>query len=155
MEVPVTGISSPARKKASGEGAGCAALTRFKPHGLLRAERGSGGLYSNPAAYESYMGRWNMTLAPAFLRFACSREPSALLDIGCRTGSLLRAAAASFPQARLVGVDAVPDYLVRLSSSPAWWSRCLSPTGSSTVAYPCSCSRRSASGDQRFTRCTA
>jgi len=94
-------------------------LTRFKPHGLLRAERGSGGLYSNPAAYESYMGRWNMTLAPAFLRFACSREPSALLDIGCGTGSLLRAAAASFPQTRLVGVDAVPDYLVHARGAMA------------------------------------
>jgi ubiquinone/menaquinone biosynthesis C-methylase UbiE len=69
-------------------------------------------LYGNPAGYERYMGRWSMTLAPAFLRFACLREPSALLDMGCGTGSLVRAAAVSFPRAWLVGMDAVPDYLL-------------------------------------------
>jgi ubiquinone/menaquinone biosynthesis C-methylase UbiE len=68
-------------------------------------------LYSNPAGYEGYMGRWSMALAPSFLRFACVREPTSLLDLGCGTGSLLRAAAQSLPRARLVGMDPVPDYL--------------------------------------------
>jgi len=69
-------------------------------------------LYSNPAAYESYMGRWSMALAPPFLRFACSREPKFLLDVGCGTGTLIRAAAQSFPRAPLVGMDPVLAYLV-------------------------------------------
>jgi len=74
---------------------------------------GSGcpNLYSNPAGYEGYMGRWSMALAPYFIRFACPREPKFLLDLGCGTGSLLRAAAQSLPRARLVGMDPVPDYL--------------------------------------------
>ena len=68
-------------------------------------------LYGNPAGYEGYMGRWSMALAPSFVRFACSHEPNSLLDLGCGTGSLIRAAAQSFPRARLVGMDPVPDYL--------------------------------------------
>ena len=69
-------------------------------------------LYSNPAGYESYMGRWSAGLAPCFLRFACSEEPRFVLDVGCGTGSLIRAAATSFPCARLVGLDPCFPYLV-------------------------------------------
>jgi ubiquinone/menaquinone biosynthesis C-methylase UbiE len=68
-------------------------------------------LYSNPAGYEGYMGRWSLALAPSFLRFACLREPRSLLDLGCGTGSLMRAAAQCFPRARLVGMDPVLGYL--------------------------------------------
>jgi ubiquinone/menaquinone biosynthesis C-methylase UbiE len=68
-------------------------------------------LYGNPAGYERYMGRWSMALAPTFLRFACSGEPGAVLDLGCGTGSLTRAAASSFSRARLVGMDPVLGYL--------------------------------------------
>jgi ubiquinone/menaquinone biosynthesis C-methylase UbiE len=68
-------------------------------------------LYGNPAGYERYMGRWSMALAPTFLRFACSCEPGALLDMGCGTGSLMRTAARCFPRARLIGMDPVASYL--------------------------------------------
>jgi ubiquinone/menaquinone biosynthesis C-methylase UbiE len=57
------------------------------------------------------MGRWSMALAPTFLRFACSCEPGALLDMGCGTGSLMRTAARCFPRARLIGMDPVASYL--------------------------------------------
>jgi ubiquinone/menaquinone biosynthesis C-methylase UbiE len=76
-------------------------------------------LYGNPAGYDSYMGRWSMALAPAFLRFACLREPSALLDMGCGTGSLVRAAGWSFPRAQLVGMDPVPAYLMHAKATVA------------------------------------
>jgi ubiquinone/menaquinone biosynthesis C-methylase UbiE len=76
-------------------------------------------LYGNPGGYERYMGRWSMALAPSFLRFACLREPSALLDVGCGTGSLTRAAAGSFSRGRLVGMDPVTSYLMHARATVA------------------------------------
>lgn len=69
-------------------------------------------MYSNPAGYESYMGRWSARLAPSFLRFACAEEPRFMLDVGCGTGSLIRAAATSFSRSRLAGLDPYGPYLV-------------------------------------------
>jgi len=69
-------------------------------------------VYSNPAGYESYMGRWSAELAPHFLRFACREEPETMVDVGCGTGTLIRAASVSFARARLVGLDPSLPYLV-------------------------------------------
>jgi SAM-dependent methyltransferase len=74
-------------------------------------------VYGNPAGYEGYMGRWSAALAPSFLRFARVGRPEAVLDVGCGTGSLLRAAADAFPAARLVGLDPVPAYLAHARST--------------------------------------
>jgi ubiquinone/menaquinone biosynthesis C-methylase UbiE len=69
-------------------------------------------MYSNPEAYEAYMGRWSAALAPAFLDFALAdASPVAVLDLGCGPGSLLRAAARRLAGARLVGLDPTADYL--------------------------------------------
>src|SRR5260221_7362121 len=69
-------------------------------------------MYSNPAGYESYMGRWSAELAPHFLRFACREEPETLVDVGCGTGILIRAASVRFARARLVGLDPSLPYLL-------------------------------------------
>jgi ubiquinone/menaquinone biosynthesis C-methylase UbiE len=69
-------------------------------------------MYSNPAGYESYMGRWSAKLAPHFLRFACREEPKTMVDVGCGTGTLIRAASVRFARARLVGLDPSLPYLV-------------------------------------------
>ena len=61
--------------------------------------------YGDAAGYDSYMGHWSSALAPLFLGFAALQQPASLLDVGCGTGNLLVAAAALFPNARLVGVD--------------------------------------------------
>jgi SAM-dependent methyltransferase len=61
--------------------------------------------YGDAAGYDSYMGHWSSALAPLFLGFASLQQPASLLDVGCGTGNLLVAAAALFPNARLVGVD--------------------------------------------------
>ena len=63
------------------------------------------GKYGDAAGYDAYMGYWSSALAPLFLGFAALRQPATLLDVGCGTGNLLVAAAALFPNARLVGVD--------------------------------------------------
>ncbi|MGW1076149.1 class I SAM-dependent methyltransferase [Streptomyces sp. NPDC002537] len=49
----------------------------------------------------------------ALLRHAAAAEPSpaAVLDIGCGTGTLLRAARHRFPRAALVGIDPAPSML--------------------------------------------
>jgi len=68
--------------------------------------------YGNAAGYDGYMGRWSLKLARSFVRFACPEPPEAALDVGCGTGSLLRAMAAEFPDCRLFGLDPSVDYLV-------------------------------------------
>lgn len=68
--------------------------------------------YGNAAGYDRYMGRWSLKLARSFVRFACPEPPEAVLDIGCGTGSLVRAMAAEFPECRVVGLDPSLDYLV-------------------------------------------
>jgi ubiquinone/menaquinone biosynthesis C-methylase UbiE len=74
-------------------------------------------LYSNAAGYESYMGRWSARLAPDFLRFACSKEPKFMLDVGSGTGSLIRAATINVPLSRVVGLDPYFPYLLHASAT--------------------------------------
>jgi ubiquinone/menaquinone biosynthesis C-methylase UbiE len=75
------------------------------------------GLYSNAVGYESYMGRWSAKLAPSFLSFACRHDPETILDVGCGTGSLLRAAAETFPHSTLVGIDPYLPFVKRAQAT--------------------------------------
>src|SRR5215472_11183387 len=43
-------------------------------------------------------------------------HPRAILDVGCGTGKLLRAASVAFPESRLDGVDAAPE-MVRVAQA--------------------------------------
>jgi SAM-dependent methyltransferase len=72
--------------------------------------------YRDAAGYDGYMGRWSAALAPLFLRFAFRAEPRSLLDVGVGTGTLLAAAAAAFPHARLSGIDPSPALLASARS---------------------------------------
>jgi ubiquinone/menaquinone biosynthesis C-methylase UbiE len=67
--------------------------------------------YTNPAAYEQFMGRWSSRLAPHFIRFAGVGDGQRILDVGCGTGSLSRALLASGRTIDVVGVDATASYL--------------------------------------------
>lgn len=67
--------------------------------------------YSNPAAYERFMGRWSAGLAPAFLRFAGVQDGQHVLDVGCGTGSLSRALLGSGAAIKVVGLDPVAAYV--------------------------------------------
>lgn len=67
--------------------------------------------YSNPAAYQRFMGRWSARLAPSFIRFAGLEDAQHVLDVGCGTGSLSAALLSAGAEIRVVGVDPVPDYV--------------------------------------------
>jgi SAM-dependent methyltransferase len=69
-------------------------------------------MYSNPAAYERFMGRWSVRLAPLFIRFACVEDGHRILDVGCGTGSLSRALLAWGKTIDVLGVDPVADYVL-------------------------------------------
>jgi SAM-dependent methyltransferase len=67
--------------------------------------------YTNPGAYERFMGRWSAHLAPLFVRFVGVKDEQRILDVGCGAGSLSRELLASAKTIRVDGVDPVADYV--------------------------------------------
>jgi SAM-dependent methyltransferase len=67
--------------------------------------------YANPAGYERFMGRWSARLAPSFLRFVGVNDWQHVLDVGCGTGTLIRALICSGLKVQIVGVDPVAAYV--------------------------------------------
>ena len=60
--------------------------------------------FSNPQAYERWMGRWSARLTPLFVRFAGLESPGRYLDVGAGTGALARAIADEFGDAEVGGI---------------------------------------------------
>ncbi|MDG4717646.1 MULTISPECIES: class I SAM-dependent methyltransferase [Thalassospira] len=69
--------------------------------------------------YEIAMGRWSRRLSRSFLDFVAAPSCGALVDVGCGTGSLTLAAATRYPNADIVGIDLMPDYLTDALRSSA------------------------------------
>jgi len=67
--------------------------------------------YSNPAAYEAFMGRWSARLAPSFVDFAGVRDGQRILDVGCGTGSLTRELLKLGQAVSVVGIDPADTYV--------------------------------------------
>lgn len=67
--------------------------------------------YSNPGAYNRFMGRWSARLAPLFLRFSQIHESENVLDVGSGTGSLSQAIVGLASQTSVTGVDPAPSYV--------------------------------------------
>src|SRR5947207_11941242 len=67
--------------------------------------------YTNPAAYEWFMGRWSARLAPRFAAFAGIRSGERVLDVGCGTGNLSRALIDLAPNIDVIGIDPAASYV--------------------------------------------
>src|SRR5437764_8043959 len=67
--------------------------------------------YTNPAAYEWFMGRWSTRLAPRFAAFAGIRSGARVLDVGCGTGNLSRALIDLAPNIEVIGIDPAASYV--------------------------------------------
>jgi len=67
--------------------------------------------YTNPAAYECFMGRWSARLAPHFAAFAGIRSGERVLDVGCGTGNLSRALIDLAPNIDVIGIDPAASYV--------------------------------------------
>lgn len=64
---------------------------------------------TDPAAYETFMGRWSARLAEPFLTFAGIQPGQRVLDVGCGTGVMT--AAVANRDATAVGIDLSEPYL--------------------------------------------
>ncbi len=67
--------------------------------------------YSNPEASEGFMRRWSARLAPLFVRFPGVEDGLRILDVGCGTGVLARAALAVEKTSKATGVDPVENFI--------------------------------------------
>jgi ubiquinone/menaquinone biosynthesis C-methylase UbiE len=83
-------------------------MSSSRPHNAPKNRQA----YSDPDGYEQFMGRWSTRLAPLFLRFAGVEDGQHILDVGCGTGVLARAALAAGGTIRVDGVDPVESFLV-------------------------------------------
>ncbi len=62
-------------------------------------------MFSKADAYDNFMGRWSVRLAPLFLNFAEICDGERVIDVGCGTGVLSRAVAGAALHSEVVGID--------------------------------------------------
>jgi len=67
--------------------------------------------FSNPAAYERWMGRWSRRLAPSFVAFAELPRGAKLLDVGSGTAALSLALLEGVPGASVLGIEPAAAYV--------------------------------------------
>jgi SAM-dependent methyltransferase len=70
-----------------------------------------GEMFSDAAAYEAMMGRWSSRLAALFLDFAELGDADSVLDVGCGTGSLVKAILERTERAYVVGIDPAEPFI--------------------------------------------
>lgn len=80
-------------------------------------------MFDDAAAYERFMGRWSVLLAPRFLDAARLGAPRAVLDVGTGTGNLARAVAHRWPECEVLGVDPSPAFITAAREHPAGGGR--------------------------------
>lgn len=77
-----------------------------------------GRKYADADGYDAYMGGWSTRLAGPFLDFASVQDGGTIVDLGCGTANLLAAAAVTFRNATLIGVDPSPALLAKARGRP-------------------------------------
>lgn len=78
-------------------------------------------MFVNAAAYEKYMGRWSVQLAPLFANFVKVNDGGKILDVGCGTGSLVKILADRTQKSQIAGIEpsqAFVDYARSRFSDP-------------------------------------
>jgi len=68
-------------------------------------------MFSLGEAYELFMGRWSVRLAPLLVRFAGVIDGDDVLDVGSGTGALAATVAAVAPSSRVIGIDRSEPYV--------------------------------------------
>jgi SAM-dependent methyltransferase len=68
-------------------------------------------LFADALAYEGFMGRWSVRLAPLLVEFANIDDRGRLLDVGCGTGSLTRTLLGMTCRAEIIGIDPVATFV--------------------------------------------
>lgn len=67
--------------------------------------------WSDPAGYESYVGRWSRVIAPSFLTWLSAPRGHRWLDVGCGTGALTEAVLRFADPISVQSIDAAQPYL--------------------------------------------
>ena len=68
-------------------------------------------LFADALAYDGFMGRWSIRLAPLLVEFAKVDDTGRVLDVGCGTGSLTKTLAGMTRRATIVGIDPVAAFV--------------------------------------------
>jgi SAM-dependent methyltransferase len=69
------------------------------------------GMFSEGEAYERFMGRWSLAMAPQLVKFAGVRDGDAVLDFGSGTGALTAAVVVAAPSSHVIGIDPAEPYV--------------------------------------------
>ncbi len=67
--------------------------------------------FSNPPAYERWMGRWSRLVAPSLVTFANPPRGARLLDVGSGTGALAQALLEGVAGCQVVGIEPAEAYV--------------------------------------------
>lgn len=67
--------------------------------------------FSNPAAYELWMGRWSRLLAPSFVTFADLPRGARLLDVGSGTGALSLVLLENIAGSKVIALEPAEAYV--------------------------------------------
>ena len=68
-------------------------------------------MFSQSEAYERFMGRWSLKIAPKFLEFAELKDEDSVLDVGSGTGSLAESVLSETQHAQVVGIDPSSEFV--------------------------------------------
>ncbi len=67
--------------------------------------------WSNPQAYEAYMGRWSRPVAQEFLAWLAAPPTRDWVDVGCGTGALTQAILETALPQSVIGIDPSSEFL--------------------------------------------